>query len=319
MIRLFFYLVLCVLVSCQQAQEIITPDKESRIMIKIALSGDFVTLPEVPIDPTSDENSLSRNSTGDLYAIQVYSSQKPTLPYAKYAYGLFDDMSNIEIELSDRMYYRFVASLVKGGRSELKQVAAGYGDPFSIDLRPTPVGNQFIYSSLISMSGLTLGKATMAVDSKFYDRPPTDRYVGELVDFQPSVGARVEVKLKRVVFGIRLFSEDLTQGYVELLVEGAPSIFIYPESSQTEAVFTLKGSPWNNNWIEDNYAESVLCRAKWYRTGFAPQPLGPEKGRQITFKRGYRTPIKIYTTYPKFPVSVVEESEQLLDGEQEVF
>lgn len=318
--RLFISLLCCFLICCDTPNPITDYDKpENYITTKINLSGEFNAMPEVPISNTDQTNSLSRTTSEDLYAIQIYSADKPNSIYAKYAYGLFDDLSKVEVELSDRMYYRFVVVAAKQAKNNIKQISGAYYEPFMINLKPTLLDNQFTYSTSAAFASLTLGRTAMADDLKTYDRPNADRYVGEVVDYQPVEGKTLEVLLKRVVFGIRLYSDDLVEGSVELTIDGAPSMSISHDNRSSEAIFTLKGAALNNKWIDDDYDETVLFKAKWSRPGLPQQVIGPAAGQQITVRRGYIRPIQIVTTYPKLPVSITMEPEQLLESEKVVF
>lgn len=102
--RIFsLFAILAILSSCK---DLLSDDmnKEDLIEVNLSLTGD-VTVKEEPLTKTFDSN--------DLIAIQVNRG------YTPYAYGLFDDISNLKIYLHSGESYIFKAMMIKNGKNTL--------------------------------------------------------------------------------------------------------------------------------------------------------------------------------------------------------
>lgn len=116
----------------------------------------------------------------DLYGVQVYSRPAQSEDaYKPYAYGLFDSMEGREIKLLDGYEYKFVATMVKDGKTILYQyVDDSYFGPFSI----TPTSNNakvsfvFTYDSYNYFRSLGGGYTQLKTgEESSFNHPNTDR------------------------------------------------------------------------------------------------------------------------------------------------
>lgn len=314
-------------IGCQSPEPIQEPPQVRQILTKIMPTGDFVVDAPLPmlvgISSTDRLNSTAVNT--DLYGIQIYTKAKSpaSATYKSFAYGVFDDISKALIELPDNMLYKVCITFVRNGKSWLSGTDQAYKEPFAIGGRATPADNTFTYSNTTTLSGIFLGKSSVKDESTYgftlYPRPIGDRYAGELVDFEPREGLSIEVLLKRVVFGIRLSAPGLSEGHVQFDVEGAPSIKILPSQGSLDVVLTLAGSSTTNVWLDDNYTETVICKAKWIKADKTEVQLGPADGKAIVVKRKFLFPVTTRVTWDKLGTMVVMEPEMMTEQPEVVF
>lgn len=309
------------LCSCQAPEPIVDPEKGAKIVTNIVLSDDFELEDELPL--SEGTQTISRAEGNDIYAFQIYARETsdPIDAYKPYAYGLFDDLSNVAIEMTDDKRYKICASMVRNGKSEIKTTTTGYWEPFLIGISATKIENQFTYSATKSFKSLNLGRSAVNETTgspRTYDRPKLNRYMGEVSNFEPAQGKPIEVVLKRVVFGVRLYSPDLSEGYIEFSIEGAPKITLSAGQESIEEIFTLAGDLASSAWIEDSYSETIICKATWFKK-IGSVPIGSTKGRELQFKRKHVLPIEIKTKSEPTPHFVVLEDDKLIEQEQIVF
>lgn len=97
------------LAACQT--EKMTPGEsteDDRILVSLALTGE-VTVNEEPLVITR----AGETSSKDLYGVQVYEND------LEYAYGLFDNVSDMKIYLHSGKTYSFECTLIKDGKEKL--------------------------------------------------------------------------------------------------------------------------------------------------------------------------------------------------------
>lgn len=112
------------LCGCDEDEEISgsvseTPETGEYIDVRIGLGGDLITVSEDPLTKAID--------TDDITWIQIYDSDGDP-----YAYGLFDDVSDITVSLKAGETYSFEASTVIDGKIKLAYGEGYYSSPFAI-------------------------------------------------------------------------------------------------------------------------------------------------------------------------------------------
>lgn len=308
--------------SCQAPEPIVDPEKGQKVVTSIIISDDFEIEDELPLSEATQ--TISRADGNDIYAFQIYARETsdPIDAYKPYAYGLFDDLSNVAIEMTDDKRYKIWVSMVRDAKNTIKMTATGYWEPFLIGLSATKVENQFVYSTTKSFKSLNIGRSAVNETTgspKTYDRPKLSRYMGEISNFEPAADKQIKVALKRVVFGIRILSSDLSEGHIEFSIDGAPKMTLTAGQGSVEEIFTLAGDEKSSAWIEDSYTETIVCTAKWFKKSGSSISIGPSKGREITVKRKHMLPIEINTKSDPTPNFVVLEDDKLIEQEQIVF
>ena len=275
----------------------LTPESSEMVTVSLALGGEVIT----------SEQPLSRaeeTSSTDLYGVQVYEEGK------KYAYGLFDNIGDMKINLTRDKAYKFVVTLVKDGKNKVNYdyylsssnyKCYGYSYPFlQNSYFETDITNSFEYSDFNRFEGLGSGYTVMAVGGSSY-YPETDRFYGELSGYIPTVNGTANIELKRTAFGLRYEIENLTDGSISLNVsktftddnDEITETFIdetgITESETEGRIFTFKDvySCWQ---LADDYSESVTVSISWLRGIGVTVPLGSVN---VQVKRNVMNVLKI--------------------------
>ena len=241
----------------------------------------------------SYEPMATRAATDDLYGIQVYSKPKTagsTIDWTPYAYGLFDDPSNITITLQSSSKYKFVASMIKDGKNRVYNYKGEYYDPFYKCL-----DNHFIYTAedpfYLDQGSTSLRKSDG--NGYYYDRPNIERFYGELSDYDAGQSNTIaKINMKRASFGAKFIvgGKLAIEGKLDIQIEGAPKmeLALTEGDDQISDIFTFG---WVNKvWANDNYTENVDVTFNWIRKDGTTMPLGTHA---ITFKRNTITIVEV--------------------------
>lgn len=209
--------------SCQDNVALENPvQKQETYTVKLACAGEL-EVNHVPLKSSSD----------DLYGIQVYYAPASGGYYQKYAYGLFDDVSDVSLELIADYKYKFVVDMIVNGKNviyssnmnelEDEEILLGYGAPFDTYISSsnsgyilTPISNDFIITSTDYFH--QLGREIQLLDGMKYTHPKgIDVYYGELSDYVPTEeGATIAIHMKHMIYGLKVVADNfLTQGTVE--------------------------------------------------------------------------------------------------------
>lgn len=230
----------------------------------------------------------SKTEAGSLYGVQIYSKTSSSGTYGKYAYGLFDDVSKMEIALPGGSLYRVEISLVINGATTIArdEISSGFRAPFStmgIGGGNTNIMNEFIVSKSNYMGYIGQGYSSVVVASGGYEsfkRPHVDRYHGVVEDFDPSKsGGILAVTLKRVVFGVRFIPDGMSDGNLEISMTYSPTLSITEEHT---SIITLDNAKGGNDWLSDSYSEDINVKIEWKRPSVDPKIV---LDRKITFCR----------------------------------
>ena len=108
-------------------------DKESPVqeakeyLVPIKMAGEILEIEEGPLTKAGENN--------DLYGFQINSKKAGETSYSPYAYGLFDDISDVKVKLISGAEYEFVCTMVRDGKSKIWGINhAGQGTPFKMNL-----------------------------------------------------------------------------------------------------------------------------------------------------------------------------------------
>lgn len=225
---------------------------------------DVPTQPNQPNQPTTPKNfeisigfggeiSVSNSPLGravenDLYAVQVYSKKTSEAAgvYAPYAYGLFDNTSNLTLNVTEGFTYKFVASMVVDAKNKIKSEGNKYGVPYSN--KTISSDNKFTISSTIGFDALGSGAALLAGETSICTMPTLDRFYGE-AELSPSEANKtVTIHMLRTVFGLKFIAKGVDQEgeVVKIAVENAPAVLTIDYSANSseqatdEIIYTFK-------------------------------------------------------------------------------
>lgn len=245
------------LASCENVATPETPaGKPETYTVKLACAGELA-VNHVPLKSSSD----------DLYGIRVQYRPVSGGTLQNYAYGLFDDVSDISIELIADYEYWFSVDMIVNGKNKVyssnmneledEEIVIGYGNPFKLGSNAlTPISNEFILSNDMTFS--YLGGDIQLTNGVVSDLPKgVDVYYGELNEYVPEEdGATISIHMKHMIFGLKVVAGDfLTQGTVTGALATSSSA-----SDKNSDPFTL--APPSNKTYEATYA--YTSRDSWY-------------------------------------------------------
>ncbi len=276
-----------------------------------------------PIEPYDQEGtprevtfsiSASTTSLGDIIAVQIY-QHDPNGAKIPYAYGLFNSYSIPPIELTDNLSYSITVSSISEGQSLVAHhESKGYQKPFVHDLStPTPLENRFTISQS-SLNYLSSGTAALDIQgaSIEYDRPQLKRYAGYSGQFSPSDNLAIDIELRRVYSTLRITTESLSEGSIELLFNQSQPILLTPETTEVEIPISLSGTvPFSNQWAVDGYSELVVYSARYIDSQGVATTLVEDASIELI--RGTIHPITI-----KLDRFLAELSLTIEEGEMEI-
>ena len=247
----------------------------------------------------TSESSMSR-AEGDvvksdyLYAIKVYAvtgtEENPT--YTNYAYGVFNSLDNVVIRLLQGQKYKFKVSVGVDG---------GSGNYYYY----TDNGTKYVYNA---DTEFTYSQSDGIVDYHMHyngasDRVKFDSFYGELDLYEPTTGGYVEIQTKRVAYGVKYITKNLTEGTLKVEVNTATADYdVELTSAHTVATphegiysFTQAREAWIGSWnmetqSYENYHRTKNLTISWTKNDGTVIPLGTH---DVTFKRNVMTTVTI--------------------------
>lgn len=324
--RIFsLFAILAILSSCK---DLLSDDmnKEDLIEVNLSLTGD-VTVKEEPLTKTFDSN--------DLIAIQVYQNNN------RYAYGLFDDISNLKIYLHSDKSYTFKALMINNGKNTLQPfnkntlrfsgyysdnsltcwiVTTRYDWAFAYDylkdglsgiasIKPSSgtyyqvmdVSNDFIYWGYLGFE----------MPNKVF-RPIADSYYGELsIDNITGNENTLSIEMKHLVYSIQCNVTGVTDGTASITIKNGDNVLlnktdISGEYHSNDLLFSC--SSLYDAWqYADNYTENVTVSMSWLRGVGVLQDLGSQV---IQVKRNCKNVINVsLSTSLSSPAICVQQEE----------
>lgn len=245
---------------------------------------------------TTSESPLARAETesDDLYGVQVYRKETGETSYSYFAYGLFDNVSDMKINLLEGSTYKFVVLLIKKGKNIVTNDNGSYGDPFlryagtNSGAATVECTNYFIYGTTSYYSFYGGGLRTGLSYSE------GDTYYGEVYDYTPSVNGTVEVDLKHTVFGLQYAVTGITDGTVSVTIKKDNHYFfkktdIAADYTSEEKIISFYDV--YNAWqYADNYTENLTVSLSWTRGVGVVQNLGI---KTIQVKRNVMNVVRI--------------------------
>jgi len=251
-------------------------DSEAYETVKITL------LPTIGI--TQDVYTPLRSATVNdtVYAVQIYEEGTP------YYYGLFNDVSKMEISLMTNKKYTFkVSSYLKGSGSGLKTIEQNGLKTFFLPDTIT-ILNKFIKGDkLIGISSVSNVKLAV---NKYSQYPEIDIFYQE-TDVTVTKGmSSLEIPLKRTGFGIELSVDGLTSGLMDVYFAG-DTIHLTPSTKSYFSIRSLVGSTKGLYDVAsvDTYFVEIPINVKWIGNNGSIVTAS----RTIKLKRNYQLPVQI--------------------------
>lgn len=277
-------LLVCVGIAACDKNSDVVPDEPETYTVNLGWAGEIL---DVSYEP------MTRATTDDLYGIHVWSKPKTAGDetfWSNYAYGVFDDPSNITITLQSSHKYKFVATMVKDGKNKVyKNEQEEYHAPFSQKL-----DNKFYYDATKEMGGLDTGHTDLIEgnSNKLYLRPNIERFYGELSDYIPGGNSNAKIDMKRTSFGTKFVvgGKLAVDGKLEIQINGAPKMELALTDGADEISDIFTFGEIKAAWEKDDYTEDIAVNFMWIRADGTEAPLGTYP---ITFKRNVTTVVKV--------------------------
>lgn len=281
--QLFILTVFCIaLFSCKNNNEV-----ESIVTVK--LNPSFITLNEGTNEPMNVKsnglmkmNSVVSATDSVVYAIQVYENDAP------YYYGLFNDVSKMQLALTTTKTYKFKVSAYKVGTGKwLKSVIDTAGTNYFLPTK-TPLKNKFIKGDILKDIDLA-SSAVLNNQTKIY--PEVDAFYATKSLTLDKGTTSIDFTLLRMGFGINFTVDAITSGAMEIYV-GNDTLKL--NSTKTSAFTVRQFSTALNSFgnIYSNattFGDSIAVSAKWTSgSGTTVTATGKYK-----FTRNYQKTINI--------------------------
>ena len=265
--------------------------------------NDFITLPETPEAPSAESYTVSLGFGGeievgyepmrsaennDLYGINVYSAPanvEGTPSWTNYAYGLFDDPSNIKIDLLVGYQYKIKAKMYTNGINEV--IYQNY--PFS-----NATLGKFTYG-LKLIDTFDTGYIYINNPYCYCYRPNVETFYGELEGYIPSNNGKATIDMGRTSYGVKFVAQGQSAnvGTLEIQMSESPLVtFNLAESNEYFDIYTFYYV--RSAWLKSDYSEEVSVNINYIREDNTVVPLGSHK---VTFVRNTTTVVTVNIGY----------------------
>lgn len=278
---LFLLALLPLMFGCSEESETLSVESEGEyITANISLGGEILSVYQEPMTKDLDDN--------DLTGIQIY-TVSGDVEETPYAWGLFDDVSNISVKLKKGQEYVFEATSIIDCKDRIgfMEVDEGmwYGHPFSkimtnkIDISSTEHLSS-LYSSEVS---LIEGTFIYSNVDKFYCR--------ENLSFNGD--KNIELYMNRMSFGIKVVLNNLGSGKLIIESEDMRKITIN-KGEDFDSIFTMPldyNSGWDEeNWKKDDYSIEKTLAFIYQNENGEKEQIASQK---IKFTRNKKTVIEV--------------------------
>ncbi len=271
---IYLFIIAFTIVGCSQDETNIKQE-DKIITVSVKLNGE-ISSSESPITRTGTESQ-------DLIGIAVY-TWNGSYYSNRFAYGLFDNLNDVNINLKAGRKYKFICTLIKDAKNKLYNYTGSSSRtcyPFWGTLNGTyyKLNDPFTYndtfSSSLSNDAVTTGYNTNNCCANI------DRFYGELEDYSPTVDGVVNINLKRVSFGLQVKVTGITDGTVNVIVKhkDANVNFVYRTglSSNFESTATMYSmyhviNAWR--YADADYQEPLDVSMTWTRSVGVTENLG---------------------------------------------
>lgn len=279
--NIIYVAAICLLCGCSKDDVVEEQSVPKEYTVSLKFNGEIET----------EDSPLTRTETAstDLYGVQVYKDGRG------FAYGLFDNVNDMNLNLLSGSKYKFVVTLIKDGKNIIySDVRGRYAEPFNIAGNSYVIGcSNCFYYGVSSFSSLGVGRIAVGENWKMAC-PEADWYYGELDNYTPMENGVVNIELKHTVFGLRYEVSGVTDGTVTIKIENSDRTFF--NKADITSDYTSDGSIFafydiRSSWLyADNYTENLTVSVKWVRGIGITQDLG---SKSIQIKRNIMNVVRI--------------------------
>lgn len=262
-----------------------TISEEEYVTVNIKLGGEILDVTQEPMTKGLTNNDLTAIQINEV-VMNDYEEEVP------YAWGLFDDVSNISVKLKKGSKYDIEATTVINGKSIMRFTEEGYCDPFILNNKCTFVTNNMDISSTCSFQALNMSNVYLKKYNGYgYQYSNADKFYYTNV-FVAEEWSGIDLDMKRVSAGLKVITNNLTGG--KLLIESRdfPHIEINPGEEYDE-IYTI---PWyvtmgmENKWGDDDCKTSSIMTFTYQDASGEKTQIASQK---IEFTRNKKTVITV--------------------------
>ena len=274
------------LVACG-GDDVVENQEPQKYTISLACVGEILDVTHEP---------LSRADRVNLYEISVYTEDG-----AKYAFGSFDAIDNLTIDLLDGKTYSFKVSYT-----------------LNYPVAPT---NKFNYSVSSDSNVLT------PEYYRFFDV-----YYGAIDEYTPTLNGNVEIYMKRMSFGLKLVANDIADGAsirTELkrnsydTTTEAPETLTY-SSPECEKIYSFTSNTWDEvyqgilvdgnyvNYYETATLQIFLKRIDGIEVDLGKYDILVERNKKICVNINLGESDSLISN----GITITQEEEEMTDGKQ---
>lgn len=241
----FFLVLLCLgLISCNK--------EDGDDIVNVKLNPTFLTL-----DAGKDIQMKSlANTEPVIYAIQVYEDDIP------YYYGLFNDVSKMDIALTTSKKYKFKVSAYKDGTGEgLKVVTDTAGSNYFLPNK-LPLKNKFLKGDFLKDIDLP---SSIVLNGQAKDYSEVDAFYASKSLTLDKGMTSIDFPLLRMGFGLNFTVDALTSGNMEIYI-GNDTLKLdnTVTSAYTVRQFNSTSNSFENIFSNaDTFGDSISISAKW--------------------------------------------------------
>lgn len=262
-------------------------DEPKTFTVQLGMSGEI----------NVSQNPLTRFTPDDrdLYGIQVYHKPASEVNYQRYAYGLFDNIEDVQLEVTENHNYKFEVMLIDDGKDKIFRDSIlvdnipyiGYGEPFyaynkyngASSSSITIVSNEFTYGEDRyfwgdgGSEGLDNVKYKTLDGTKCLNAEDINAFYGELKGYTPTdEGSTIDIYLKHMIYGLRVeVGEFLNNGTLTVKLDSKSSsnndyhnYTITPENRTLETIYAYSGtSGWYNKTDVTNATTTRYIDFTW--------------------------------------------------------
>ena len=259
-------------------------DEPKTFTVQLGMSGEI----------NVSQNPLTRFTPDDrdLYGIQVYHKPASESGYEPFAYGLFDNLENAKLELTENYNYTFEVVLIDDGKDKIFRDSilvddvpyVGYGKPFearnkykgATETSVTIVSNEFTYASDKYFRGSEGKTKTYFTPQRGYTQydfihlESANYYYGELDGYTPTEdGAAIDIYLKHMIYGLKVeIGEFFDEGELEIYIYGREQA-ANPDATYKKNVLTSEQKTFERIFayalVEEWYNQTDVTKANCSR------------------------------------------------------
>jgi len=270
--------------SCEKAvvDEDTSVESSGTVEVSLSLGGEYIHTMESPITRAADPDVV--------YGINVFAKKDGTSTYSKYAYGLFDDASKMQITLRKGYQYRFESTITRNDEDQVYHSSNLYSAPYLNSdgelAQQTQLDNLFHYSSVTNLGGLQSGVTNIS-ETNVANYPRMYRYYGKLEDYSPVPDATVNISLKRAIFGLRFKVTPPSEGVVK--IESWPTTFSVSAGEAAYDHTSIYTFNQVDKAIADGYNGNVPVTLTWQHT----DGTSKSETKNINIKRNVMTTVTV--------------------------